>query len=102
MTQPNPRPGSFRAHGSLAFQPYASVARQVSCAGRPRNAPEAAVNHATGRRMCRARWEMKCVGGETKVPSPQPYAHLFSPWQIRHTKIANRVIFGPVCPTWVR
>ena len=37
-----------------------------------------------------------------KVPSTKPYAHLFSPWQVRHTKIANRVIFGPVCPTWVR
>ena len=36
------------------------------------------------------------------MPSPQPYAHLLSPWQIRHTRIANRVIFGPVCPTWVR
>jgi hypothetical protein len=36
------------------------------------------------------------------LPSPQPYAHLLSPWQIRHTRIANRVIFGPVCPTWVR
>jgi len=30
------------------------------------------------------------------------YPHLFSPWQIRHTQIANRVAFGPVCPTWVR
>ncbi len=30
------------------------------------------------------------------------YPTLFSPWQLRHTKIANRVIFGPVCPTWVR
>ena len=36
------------------------------------------------------------------MPSTQPYSHLFSPWQIRHTRIANRVIFGPVCPTWVR
>jgi 2,4-dienoyl-CoA reductase-like NADH-dependent reductase (Old Yellow Enzyme family) len=36
------------------------------------------------------------------VASTQPYSHLFSPWQIRHTRIANRVIFGPVCPTWVR
>ena len=32
----------------------------------------------------------------------QSYPHLFSPWQLRHTRISNRVIFGPVCPTWVR
>src|SRR4029077_4224731 len=44
----------------------------------------------------------KSVKGGTTVPSTQPYAHLLSPWQIRHTRIANRVIFGPVCPTWVR
>ena len=36
------------------------------------------------------------------MPSVRPYPHLFTPWQIRHTQIANRVIFGPVCPTWVR
>jgi 2,4-dienoyl-CoA reductase-like NADH-dependent reductase (Old Yellow Enzyme family)/thioredoxin reductase len=30
------------------------------------------------------------------------YPNLFSPWQLRHTRIANRVVFGPVCPTWVR
>src|SRR4029077_16090056 len=30
------------------------------------------------------------------------YPKLFSPWQLRHTRIANRVVFGPVCPTWVR
>jgi 2,4-dienoyl-CoA reductase-like NADH-dependent reductase (Old Yellow Enzyme family) len=36
------------------------------------------------------------------VPSARPYPHLFAPWQIRHTQIANRVVFGPVCPTWVR
>jgi 2,4-dienoyl-CoA reductase-like NADH-dependent reductase (Old Yellow Enzyme family)/thioredoxin reductase len=30
------------------------------------------------------------------------YRHLFSPLRIRHTTLANRVIFGPVCPTWVR
>ena len=36
------------------------------------------------------------------MPSTRPYAHLFSPWQIRHTRISDRVIFGPVCPTWVR
>jgi 2,4-dienoyl-CoA reductase-like NADH-dependent reductase (Old Yellow Enzyme family)/thioredoxin reductase len=29
------------------------------------------------------------------------YPHLFSEWQIRHTKIANRVVFAPTCPTWV-
>jgi hypothetical protein len=52
--------------------------------------------------MRRARYKTNSVRGETKVPSPQPYAHLLSPWQIRHSRIANRVIFGPVCPTWVR
>jgi 2,4-dienoyl-CoA reductase-like NADH-dependent reductase (Old Yellow Enzyme family) len=36
------------------------------------------------------------------VPSARPYPHLFAPWQVRDTQIANRVIFGPVCPTWVR
>src|SRR5271170_730098 len=44
----------------------------------------------------------RSVKGGTTVASTQPYSHLFSPWQIRHTRIANRVIFGPVCPTWVR
>ncbi len=29
------------------------------------------------------------------------YPHLFSPWQIRHTTIKNRVVFPPTCPTWV-
>jgi 2,4-dienoyl-CoA reductase-like NADH-dependent reductase (Old Yellow Enzyme family)/thioredoxin reductase len=32
----------------------------------------------------------------------QSYPTLLSEWQLRHTRIANRVIFGPVCPTWVR
>jgi 2,4-dienoyl-CoA reductase-like NADH-dependent reductase (Old Yellow Enzyme family)/thioredoxin reductase len=36
------------------------------------------------------------------VPDTSRYTHLFSPWRIRNTTIANRVIFGPVCPTWVR
>jgi len=31
-----------------------------------------------------------------------PYPRLLSPWRVRHTTIANRVVFGPVCPTWVR
>ncbi len=31
-----------------------------------------------------------------------PYPRLLSPLRIRNTTIANRVIFGPVCPTWVR
>ena len=31
-----------------------------------------------------------------------PYPHLFSPLRIRHTTIPNRVMFAPVCPTWVR
>lgn len=30
------------------------------------------------------------------------YRHLFSPLRIRNTTLANCVIFGPVCPTWVR
>ena len=30
-----------------------------------------------------------------------PYPHLFSPLRIRHTTIPNRVMFAPVCPTWV-
>jgi 2,4-dienoyl-CoA reductase-like NADH-dependent reductase (Old Yellow Enzyme family) len=30
------------------------------------------------------------------------YRHLFSPLRIRNTTLPNRVIFGPVCPTWVR
>jgi 2,4-dienoyl-CoA reductase-like NADH-dependent reductase (Old Yellow Enzyme family) len=32
----------------------------------------------------------------------QSYPNLFSAWHLRHTRIANRVVFGPVCPTWVR
>ena len=36
------------------------------------------------------------------MPDTGRYTHLFSPWRIRNTTIANRVIFGPVCPTWVR
>ena len=30
-----------------------------------------------------------------------PYPHLFSEWQIRKTRIKNRVVFPPTCPTWV-
>ena len=30
------------------------------------------------------------------------YRHLFSPLRIRNTILPNRVVFGPVCPTWVR
>jgi len=30
------------------------------------------------------------------------YAHLFSPLRIRNTTLPNRVVFAPVCPTWVR
>jgi 2,4-dienoyl-CoA reductase-like NADH-dependent reductase (Old Yellow Enzyme family)/thioredoxin reductase len=30
------------------------------------------------------------------------YRHLFSPLRIRNTTLPNRVVFGPVCPTWVR
>ena len=29
------------------------------------------------------------------------YPWLFSPWRIRRTAIANRVVFPPTCPTWV-
>ena len=36
------------------------------------------------------------------MPDTSRYKHLFSPWRIRNTTIENRVIFGPVCPTWVR
>jgi 2,4-dienoyl-CoA reductase-like NADH-dependent reductase (Old Yellow Enzyme family)/thioredoxin reductase len=36
------------------------------------------------------------------VTDTGPYNRLLSQWQIRHTRIANRVVFGPVCPTWVR
>jgi 2,4-dienoyl-CoA reductase-like NADH-dependent reductase (Old Yellow Enzyme family)/pyruvate/2-oxoglutarate dehydrogenase complex dihydrolipoamide dehydrogenase (E3) component len=30
------------------------------------------------------------------------YRHLLSPLRIRNTTLPNRVVFGPVCPTWVR
>lgn len=30
-----------------------------------------------------------------------PYPHLFSEWQLRHTTMANRIVFAPTCPTWV-
>jgi 2,4-dienoyl-CoA reductase-like NADH-dependent reductase (Old Yellow Enzyme family)/pyruvate/2-oxoglutarate dehydrogenase complex dihydrolipoamide dehydrogenase (E3) component len=38
----------------------------------------------------------------TTVTDNGPYPHLFSPLRIRHTTIPNRVMFAPVCPTWVR
>jgi 2,4-dienoyl-CoA reductase-like NADH-dependent reductase (Old Yellow Enzyme family) len=59
-------------------------------------------DYTRARRNARARHKKRNVNGGTTVPSTRPYAHLFSPWQIRHTRISNRVIFGPVCPTWVR
>jgi 2,4-dienoyl-CoA reductase-like NADH-dependent reductase (Old Yellow Enzyme family)/pyruvate/2-oxoglutarate dehydrogenase complex dihydrolipoamide dehydrogenase (E3) component len=31
-----------------------------------------------------------------------PYRHLLSPLRVRNTTLPNRVVFGPVCPTWVR
>ncbi len=31
-----------------------------------------------------------------------PYRHLMSPLRIRNTTLPNRVVFAPVCPTWVR
>jgi 2,4-dienoyl-CoA reductase-like NADH-dependent reductase (Old Yellow Enzyme family)/pyruvate/2-oxoglutarate dehydrogenase complex dihydrolipoamide dehydrogenase (E3) component len=40
--------------------------------------------------------------GETTVTDAASYRHLFSPLRIRNTTLANRVIFAPVCPTWVR
>jgi len=30
------------------------------------------------------------------------YRHLLSPLRIRNTTLPNRVVFAPVCPTWVR
>jgi 2,4-dienoyl-CoA reductase-like NADH-dependent reductase (Old Yellow Enzyme family) len=36
------------------------------------------------------------------VSTARSYPYLFSPWQLRHSRISNRVVFGPVCPTWVR
>src|SRR5262245_57358300 len=29
------------------------------------------------------------------------YPHLFSEWQIRSTRLKNRVVFPPTCPSWV-
>ena len=31
-----------------------------------------------------------------------PYRHLMAPLRIRNTTLPNRVVFAPVCPTWVR
>ncbi len=36
------------------------------------------------------------------MTSTGPYTRLLSPLRIRHTTIPNRVVFAPVCPTWVR
>jgi 2,4-dienoyl-CoA reductase-like NADH-dependent reductase (Old Yellow Enzyme family) len=30
-----------------------------------------------------------------------PYPLLFSEWQLRTTRIKNRVVFPPTCPSWV-
>src|SRR6476660_251806 len=38
----------------------------------------------------------------TTVTDNGPYPHVFLPLRIRHTTIPNRVMFAPVCPTWVR
>jgi 2,4-dienoyl-CoA reductase-like NADH-dependent reductase (Old Yellow Enzyme family)/thioredoxin reductase len=43
----------------------------------------------------------KDIGGNA-VTDSGPYRHLFSPLRIRNTTLPNRVVFGPVCPTWVR
>jgi 2,4-dienoyl-CoA reductase-like NADH-dependent reductase (Old Yellow Enzyme family)/thioredoxin reductase len=48
-----------------------------------------------------ARWASSS-NGETTVTSTGPYTRLLSPLRIRHTTIPNRVVFAPVCPTWVR
>jgi 2,4-dienoyl-CoA reductase-like NADH-dependent reductase (Old Yellow Enzyme family)/NADPH-dependent 2,4-dienoyl-CoA reductase/sulfur reductase-like enzyme len=40
--------------------------------------------------------------GETTVTDAGAYRHLFSPLRIRNTTLPNRVIFAPLCPTWVR
>ena len=36
------------------------------------------------------------------VTDDRSHRHLLSPLRIRNTTLPNRVIFGPVCPTWVR
>jgi 2,4-dienoyl-CoA reductase-like NADH-dependent reductase (Old Yellow Enzyme family)/thioredoxin reductase len=36
------------------------------------------------------------------VTDAEAYRHLLSPLRIRNTTLPNRVIFAPVCPTWVR
>ena len=36
-------------------------------------------------------------GGETVLTA---YPKLFSEWRIRNTRIRNRVVFPPTCPTW--
>ena len=46
--------------------------------------------------------QQKTVRGEATVADTGSYRHLFSPLRIRNTTLPNRVIFGPVCPTWVR
>jgi 2,4-dienoyl-CoA reductase-like NADH-dependent reductase (Old Yellow Enzyme family)/thioredoxin reductase len=40
--------------------------------------------------------------GKRTVTDAGSYRHLFSPLRIRNTTLPNRVIFAPVCPTWVR
>jgi hypothetical protein len=30
------------------------------------------------------------------------YRHLLSPLRIRNTTLPSHIVFGPVCPTWVR
>src|SRR5271168_4840017 len=57
--------------------------------------PNRAKNARAAKKSKKRQWRIA-------VPSVRPYPHLFAPLQIRHTQIANRVIFGPVCPTWVR
>lgn len=38
----------------------------------------------------------------TQEAGELPYPHLFTPWRIRNTTVANRIGFAPTCPVWVR
>jgi len=62
----------------------------------------AAVTYVTGQKNASGAPEneerqRRNQGAEPSTLCPFTFAR-----QIRHTRIANRVIFGPVCPTWVR
>ena len=55
-----------------------------------------------------ARRRRPLAGGARRPDPPgrkrmaNDYPWLFSPWRIRRTRIPNRVVFPPTCPTWVR